>query len=487
MTIFRLLILLIFCSQLTACRDKTPPKKPGEVGYRRPNFLFIISDDQSWIHTSIAGYPFVSTPHFDQIASRGINFANAYAAAPSCTASRSAILSGQYPWRLKSAAVLGGEWPDEILTYPQILKQHGYHVGYTGKGWGPGRINSPATMPTGKNYFFSAQKKHFWQRQPPHEQATSLTYFLLQKPKEQPFAFWIGIREPHRPYDKGDASRFKNSPTKDFLPGFLPDTPRVREELSAYLTEIEKYDKILGQIIDQLEDQDLLDNTIIVITSDNGMPFGRAKIQNYQYGVHVPMAIYWQGVTQGDNQVDDMIGLYDIAPTFLQAAEIPIPAEMDGKSFLNTLYSNRSGQIERDRTAVFTMTERHSPDARPNAAGYPTRAIYTRGHALIKNYFTDRWPSGDEHKESEPYLLVDEQTGAPIEPFFSYANAKRPGLELYSLTDDPYQLRNLATDPQQTTTLNTLQKNLEDTLVNTGDPLQLTGKDKFSTYPWAMR
>jgi N-sulfoglucosamine sulfohydrolase len=487
MPAFRFVLLFIFSLCITACSDKTPPKKPGESGYQRPNFLFIISDDQSWIHTSFAGYPFVSTPNFDQIASRGVYFENAYAAAPSCTASRSAVLSGQYPWRLKSAAVLGGEWPDEIRTYPQILKQHGYHVGHTGKGWGPGTINNPANLPHGKNYFFAAPKKKFWQLQAPHAQASSFDLFLREKPDNKPFAFWVGIREPHRPYDKGDVRRFKNAPTKDFLPAFLPDTLRVREELSAYLTEIEKYDKILGQIIDRLEDHDQLDNTIIVITSDNGMPFGRAKIQNYQYGVHVPMAIYWKGVTQGHNRVEDMVGLYDIAPSFLEAAEIPIPTGMNGKSFLNMLYSNHSGQIDKDRTTVFTMTERHSPDARPHAMGYPTRAIYTNSHVLIKNYFPDRWPSGNDHKESEPYLLMDETTGAPLEPFFSYANAKRPALELYALASDPYQLNNLAADPQHSQILEQLKKNLESTLVKTGDPLQLSGKDKFSAYPWSMR
>src|SRR5690606_17969002 len=194
---------------LVGC-EKPDPKKPGESGYQRPNFLFIIADDQSWQHTSFAGYPYVKTPNFDKIARQGIYFENAYAAASSCTASRSSILTGQYPWRLKSAAVLGGEWPHEIKTYPQILAESGYHVGFTGKGWGPGRVNNLENRPDVKPYYFEVRKKYFWEASPPHPQATSLTFFLRQKPKDKPFAFWIGIREPHRPFEKGDISRFKN-------------------------------------------------------------------------------------------------------------------------------------------------------------------------------------------------------------------------------------------------------------------------------------
>jgi len=482
----RTLVLLTLLLSVIGC-EKQVPKKPGESGYQKPNFIFILSDDQSWEHTSFAGYPYVKTPHFDKIARQGIYFENAYAAAPSCTASRSSILTGQYPWRLKSAAVIGGEWPDEIQTYPQILKQHGYHVGFTGKGWGPGRINNPDNSPDGKAYYFEARKKHFWQPGPPHPQATSLALFLHQKPKDQPFAFWVGIREPHRPFDKGDISRFKNTKDRDFIPAFLPDTPSVREDLAAYLEQIERYDKILGQIVDQLRNYKVYGNTIIIVSSDNGMPFGRAKTQNYQYGVHVPMAAYWPATQSGGRRVEDMISLNDIAPTFLEAAEVPIPKEMNGKSLLTIFFSKHGGQIEPDRHSVLTMTERHSIDARTGSLGYPTRALYTKTHSLIKNYFPDRWPSGDSHIEAEAYLLRNPVNGEPLEPFFSYATAKRPALELYSLANDPYQLHNLANDEAHKERLDRMKEQLEQTLIETGDPLQGTGNDIFSAYPWRMR
>lgn len=480
-----ILSLLILLS-LMGC-DTPPPKKPGEAGYQKPNFLFIVSDDQSWQHTSFAGYPYVKTPNFDSIAEHGVYFENAYAAAPSCTASRSSILSGQYPWRLKSGAVIGGEWPAEIQTYPQILRQHGYHVGFTAKGWGPGYVNDPANSPDGQSYYREPRKKHFWELKTQHPHATSLGLFLEQKPKDQPFAFWIGVRMPHRPFEKGDVSRFSNASDRNFIPGFLPDTLAVREDLSAYLQQIEKYDQVLGYILDELENYDADTNTIIVVTSDNGMPFGRAKTQNYEYGVHVPLAISWKGIIEGGRSVKDMVGLYDIAPTFLAAANVNIPDNMNGKSLLDILYSSHSGQIDENRTFVTTMTERHSIDARPHAKGYPTRALYSKDYSLIKNYFPERWPSGDSYTEAEPQLLADRHNGQPLEPFFSYAIAKRPPIELYSRQEDPAQLHNLAGHPQYRGIVDGMRLQLESILVNSGDPLQSTGKDIFSTYPWAMR
>jgi len=101
--------------------NKTPPPKSIE----RPNFLLVITDDQSWIHTSFAGYPAVKTPNFDRIASEGIYFRNAYTSAPTCTASRSAILTGQHFWRLGSAGQLWGEFPTSMTTYQDILEKNG--------------------------------------------------------------------------------------------------------------------------------------------------------------------------------------------------------------------------------------------------------------------------------------------------------------------------------------------------------------------------
>lgn len=477
-------LLLLLCPLLLLSCSKPLTPRPGEPGYQRPNFLFILSDDQSWEHTSFSGYPVIETPHFDQIAEDGIYFKHAYAPVPSCTASRSAILTGQYPWRLKSGAVLGGLWPAELTTYQLILQRHGYHTGYTGKGWGPGRIDVPGLHPQGPPFYRPPAKNPVTQ-QTPHPYVSSFNFFLDQREEGQPFSFWLGANEPHRPFGEGDVTRFDGHEGADFIPGFLPDTPFVRSELAAYLTQIEQFDELVGAVIDTLKSRGLYENTIIVISSDNGMPFSRGKTQNYEHGVHVPLAVLWPKVTHGDNHVDDMINLYDLAPTFLEAAEVPLPPEMDGKSLVNIFYSNRSGQVEKDRNHVITATERHSFDARPKHAGYPTRAIRNQDFVYILNLFPDRWPAGDEFKEAEPSLLLNYDTNTLIEPFFTLATAKRPREELYDLRKDPFQLTNLAADPAHQETLANLRTQLENELKRTEDPVFITGKDVFSTYDWA--
>ena len=185
--------------------------------------------------------------------------------------------------------------------------------------------------------------------------------------------------------------------------------------------------------------------------------------------------------------MDDITGLYDLAPTFLQAAEVPVPTDMNGKSLIHILYSKQSGPVETDRTEIFTMVERHSYDARPHNVGYSSRAIHTKDYVLIHNNFPDRWPSGDNFTEAESQLLVDPNNGARLEPYFSLATAKRPAEALYYLPNDPYQLHNLIDQPGQQSIRKSLTEKLNTTLRETADPVFLTGKDVFSNYPYTIQ
>ena len=106
----------------------------------RPNILFCITDDQSWAHAQANGDPIVQTPAFDRVAAEGLRFVNAFCDAPTCGPSRSAILTGQPIWRLQEAANIWSTLPARFATYTEELKNAGYQVGYTGKGWGPGRL-----------------------------------------------------------------------------------------------------------------------------------------------------------------------------------------------------------------------------------------------------------------------------------------------------------------------------------------------------------
>ena len=106
----------------------------------RPNILFCISDDQSYAHTGANGDPVVKTPAFDRVAGEGLRFTHAFCDAPTCGPSRSAILTGQHIWRLEEAGNIHSTLPPKFATYTELLAQAGYSVGYTGKGWSPGRL-----------------------------------------------------------------------------------------------------------------------------------------------------------------------------------------------------------------------------------------------------------------------------------------------------------------------------------------------------------
>lgn len=439
--------------------------------FERPNFLLVITDDQSWIHTSYVGYPAIHTPNFDRIANEGIYFNNAYASAPTCTASRSAVLTGQHFWRLGSAGQLWGEFPSTMLSYQKILEQHGYKTGYTGKGWGPGRsVRNPA----GTDY--NSIKKEVDPNFSTIDHVENLKLFLQEKKPGQPFSFWVSPTEPHRPFlpnvgvNSGEIDMAKLE-----VPPFLPDVPAVRNDIADYLYEIQWFDKELGNILQVLEEQGELDNTVIVYTSDNGMAFPRAKSNNYEYGTRVPFAVRWGEAITGHQDVTDFISLTDIAPTFLDLAGITPPSEMTGQSFREQLLAEKSGRIDKQRNAAYSGFERHIYAARLENRGYPSRAIHTDKYLYIQNLAPDRWPAGrppelediDDGSPSKDFLILQREQ---FESFWQLAAGKRPETELYAIERDPGQLKNLAGDPEYDAIKNTLGQRLAGEMKKTGDP-----------------
>lgn len=457
--------------------DSERPATPANLP-QRPNLLFIMTDDQTWSLTGKEGYPLVKTPNFDRLASEGLYFKQAYVTAPSCTGSRASILSGRHLWNTGSAAMILGDWPAGLTTYPDMLAEAGYHVGFTGKGWGPGFFQKTRTLdPTGKPYndvfrfkdltSQNATERSVW------DFIANFEAFLKDKPEGAPFLFWIGSFEPHRPYVTPDTSRFEGQDPATFIPGFLPDTPAIRDNLSSYLIETEWFDEDLGAILALLKQKGLLENTLIVVTSDNGMDLPGAKTQNYEPGVRVPFVVYWgEGMKKPGRELDDIVSLVDIAPTFLEAAGVPVPADMPGHSLLNVIASDKEGLADPTRTLAFSAYERHS-DWRLEKQTYPRRAIHTPRYAYIRNYDPDGWPAGDPpaFAESSFGWLWDPGKNGFAEPFYTRLTAKRPREELYDLQEDPFQFHNVASDSRYTAVLEALRARLDQELVATGDPV----------------
>lgn len=449
----------------------------------QPNMLFVIADDWSWPHAGAYGDPVIQTPNFDRVAREGVLFEHAYVNSPSCTPSRASILTGQWFWRLGGGGNLYGPLPPEHPLYTDLLEENGYHVGYTRKGWAPGALGQRSRNPAGPQY-------------------DSFSAFLEQRPEGQPFSFWFGTYDPHRVYETGSGVASGISLDEIQLPAIFPDSPAVRGDVADYYYEVQRLDRELGEMLEMLRRSGELDNTVVVVTSDNGMPFPRAKSNLYDMGVRVPLAIRWPEQVLGGRTVSDFVSLTDLAPTFLEIAGVPIPDVMTGRSLLTLLTSEASGQIDTTRTEMYFGKERHVPaQEAPDGGGYPMRAIRTVDHLYIRNFRPDRWPSGTPNYEkaflypawyadtdggpTKHYMIDNRYKDETHQRLFDLAFARRPAEELYDLNQDPDQLHNVASDPAYTQIKMELWNRLMGTLQITGDPRVRGQGDLFDRQPYS--
>ncbi|MBN1482591.1 heparan N-sulfatase [candidate division KSB1 bacterium] len=450
----------------------------------RPNILFAIADDWSWPHASIAGTAELNTPAFDRVAREGVLFTNCYVSAPSCTPSRGAILTGQYHWRLEEGANLWSMLPSKFIVYPDLLEESGYHVGYTGKGWGPGDIQD-----AGRNRNPAGPAYNQIRNQPPYgmstiDYAANFAAFLDEKNPDEPFCFWCGSIEPHRVYEYGMGVASGKNPDNVDVPAIFPDSEAVRNDILDYYVEIEHFDSHLGKMLTLLEERGELDNTLVLVTSDNGMPFPRAKSNLYKWGTNMPLAIRWGARVKGGRVIEDFVSQTDFAPTFLQAAGIPLCSDMTGRSLMGLLTSSAAGQVKKERRSVLVGKERHAW-VREGGVGYPCRALRTKDFLYIRNFKPERWPAGDPTKseDNDPPGAYGDIDAGPTKSYMmantddpqvmhllDLAVAKRPAEELYDLKNDPNEINNVAQEPA----FAEVKKRLADTLMKklkaSGDP-----------------
>jgi len=437
----------------------------------RPNILFLISDDQSWIHTGISGCKGVKTPNFDRVAQEGIFFKNAFCSSPGCAPSRGAILSGQDFWRLKEGSVQRSSFPASIRVYPEALEAAGYHVGKQGKGWGPGKVlQSRKTQ----------DDRPKWRRgRVAGKDYKNFSEFHASVPKDKPFCFWFGSYDPHRPYDPGSGLKSGKKLEDVEVPPFMPDVPEVRSDMLDYFYEIDRFDRDVGKILDTLEKSGQADNTLVFVTSDNGMPFPRAKVNLYDYGARVPLAVRWPARIKGGRVVDDFIPLADCAPTILRAAGLePLP-EMTARSFLDVLLSEKSGQVDPARDHALFGRERHG-------WSYPSRALRNNRYLFIRNFAPERFDGLESHDKSPSKSFVLEHADDPAyRKFYELMQGPRPADELYDVINDPCQLNNLADQPEKATVLKQMRRMLEAELKQKEDPRILGRGSEFDNYPGA--
>lgn len=446
---------------------------------KKPNILFAIADDWSYPHASAYGATGISTPAFDRVAKDGVLFTNAFVSAPQCSPNRASILTGKNIWQIEEAGTHASIFPNKFAVYTDMLEQAGYHVGCGGKGWGPGdwQHGGWKRPPAGPEYR-KAQLKPPAKGVSSEDYAANFELFLKNRPDGAPFCYWYGAKEPHRVYDEGVGLRSGKKLEDAQVPTFLPDSPTVRGDMLDYLYETEWFDRHLGMMLDRLHQMGELDNTLVVVTGDNGMPFPGAKANLYDCGVHVPMAARWPEKLKQGSKSADMIAFTDLAPTFLDAAGLPTAPGMVGRSFLEGAPGQNPGY-------VLTGRERHT-HARYDNLGYPARAIRTAQYLYIRNFKPDRWPAG----APEGYYDID---GSPTKTYmmdhcsefpelFAHSFEKRPAEELFDIKADPGCLNNLAGKTEFAEVQSALGKKLMGLLEKQNDP-RVRGSEVFDSYP----
>ncbi|WP_367873980.1 sulfatase/phosphatase domain-containing protein [Luteolibacter sp. Populi] len=409
------------------------------------------------------------------------------------------------------------------------MRDSGYSIGKTYKVWSPGQ---PADAPfDGQRHAyesagarfgrFSQQVTKIVEKGRPVEEAKKVLYdevsgnfrsFLAARDPAKPFHYWFGPTNTHRQWQKGSGKALWNidpDALKGKIPPFLPDVPEIREDLADYLGEVAALDAAIGVLIEEMKKTGEYDNTLIVVSGDHGAPgFPNGKCNLYTFGTGVSLAIAGPGV-KGGRVVDDFVNLTDIAPTFLEAAGVEIPTVVTGRSLWGILKSEKSGQVDPERTWTVTGRERHVDEARENFLPYPQRAIHSGQHLYIINFKPERTPLGDFFiLDKKDHGLTPERVGQDTRAvaadfdagptkawlfanrdtefgrrYFDIAFAKRPREELYDLAKDPYETTNLASDPAYAEIRSQLEAKLLAELERTGDPRLKNGGAYFENPP----
>jgi arylsulfatase A-like enzyme len=436
----------------------------------RPNILLMIADDMSWKDWGSYGNEFVKTPNIDKVAKQGVRFSNAYSSSPVCHPARSVLLTGQEIWRLRDAAIFGGTLHQDIDTYVDLLSDVGYDVAYSGKGWGPGALS-----PGGRN-------------SPPTGRRSSLSD-VLRRDANRPFCFWWGTTLGHRGFNYRPDGRSLEAIQ---LPPYIPDTLAVREDYAGYYQEVEAFDAEVGSVMQQLEKAGVADNTILIITSDHGMPWPRGKGSLYDLGTRVPLIVRWPARIKPGRVVDDFVSFTDFAPTFLEAGGVKTPADMTGKSLMEVFESDKSGAIEPHRDRVHLGLEAH-PTTGPYTSwlGYMScRAIRTPEFLYIRNY-PRAGHTGWKPTQAGPIVEIMQKqmaTDETVKRNYRLCFGLRPDEELYDVKADPHQVKNLANDPCFVDTKRKLNDTLVSYLKATDDPRATGDGEIFSHYPvWCSK
>jgi len=423
----------------------------------RPNILWLIAEDQS-VDWGCYGVSAVSTPNIDQFRSEGILYANAYCTSPVCSPSRSCFNTGVYQ------TSFGGHhhrshrsgYPDHPYSLPSPIrhvaehfKQAGYYV-----------FNGKENLTTGGKNDYNFSDPLPWQG----------TGWRGRRPG-QPFFGQINIGNLDHEGGSGSVD-----PASVLVPPYHPDEPLTRAVWAHYHERTQYYDKQVGYVLRQLDNDGLTDSTIVILMGDNGRQVQRGMQFLYDGGIHVPMIIRWPGVVEAGATVEDMVSHVDLAPTSLALAGIAPPGYMQGRIFLGP-------DAARPRTYVYAARDRMDETMDR------IRAIRSARYKYIRNYAVRGEDKLRPYTTWGPYYAVGRQSNLykmhsyPILSLLHDMHNKgqlnatqelfmvreKPAEELYDMANDPHEINNLAYSPSHATIKRTLSDELDKWMRTVGD------------------
>ncbi|MEN3943706.1 sulfatase-like hydrolase/transferase [Prosthecobacter sp. SYSU 5D2] len=451
-----------------------------------PNIVFVLSDDHSYPFLGCYGRTDMKTPHFDKLAAEGMKFHRMFTGAPQCVPSRATFLTGRSAVACRITR-FSSPLPRDEITYPEILKKEaGYFVGVLGRSYhldgsarGPGttaRVFEENNLQTFKERFDYVDASG--QGNIPE----TMKAFFDQRPADQPYYLWVNFSDPHHPWDTGENPP---DPASIKVPGSLPDLPGVREDLSRHMGEIEHMDGDFKRVLEIIKDRAGLENTLIVFTGDNGMAFPSGKGNLHDPGLNVPLIVWWPGVVKPGMESRVLISGEDMAPTFLEAAGLPVPDRISGKSFLPLL----RGQAFEPRTHIFAERGPHGSatfDENVRASGVDySRAVRSDRYKLIYNVTPSHTYAPVDSAGGPGWKDIvkaheEKQLASEFETL--WFTSPRAIYELYDLEADPNELRNLAGQPDMKDTEQQLKEALQEKMILDFDylplPLALPPKKK---------
>ncbi len=422
----------------------------------RPNLVFMIADDCTYLDMEVYGGQ-ARTPNLNKLAREGMTFTRCFQAAPMCSPTRHNIYTGLYPVR-------SGAWPNHTCVYPgtrsiaHYLQDSGYRVALSGK-----------THISPKESFPFEYSNDFRNNGPGTKPLfPGLRKFITQcQSSDTPFCLFACSNEPHSPYTKGDSSAYPPASLK--LPPSWVDTPETREFYAKYLAEITYYDWQCGALLSLLDDCGLRDNTLVIVTSEQGSAFPFAKWTCFELGLASGMIARWPGKVKPGTRTDALVEYVDITPTFLEVAGAE-PRKLDGKSFLPVLL----GKSNEHKTYTYGL---HTTRGIINGSeAFGIRSCATRRYRYIRNLHPDTiftnavtrkegdgkasfWTSWQEKARSG-----DAHAGAMVGKYH-----RRPAEELYDVREDPHCLVNLIGDTKLAPIRKDLSRQLDTWMKSQGD------------------